>query len=85
MSAMPEMINATATISDSQVFSNTAYRGGGLYLSYNAPALNGNVIAFNTASASGDYGGLPQRIAQPKKTESATHDESGASFADAPL
>ena len=49
------IISATATISNSWLYSNTtAWDGGGLYLSYGAATLNGNAVTVNTASR---YGG----------------------------
>jgi hypothetical protein len=49
------IITATATISDSWLYSNTtAWDGGGLYLSYGAATLSGNTFTVNTANR---YGG----------------------------
>jgi len=46
------IITATATISNNQVFGNTARIGGGLFLLYSAAGLSGSIITANTA-----YGG----------------------------
>ncbi|HFD40704.1 MAG TPA: DUF11 domain-containing protein, partial [Anaerolineae bacterium] len=48
------IIGATAIISNSRVFSNTAEHGGGLYLYYSEATLSGNTVCSNTA---GDEGG----------------------------
>ena len=50
------VINATATIINNRVFSNTADCGGGLYLLYSGTTLSGNIVISNIASWSG--GGL---------------------------
>jgi parallel beta-helix repeat protein len=50
------IINATATIQDSQVFSNTADFGGGLYLDNSDATLDGNTITNNAVNDRG--GGL---------------------------
>ncbi len=51
------VITATATLSNNQVFSNTApYGGGGLCLVYSAARLNGNTIFSNAVTTGG--GGL---------------------------
>jgi parallel beta-helix repeat protein len=53
------VVEATATISNNRVFSNTAYGGGGLYLHYSAATLNANTISGNAANgAHGGGGGL---------------------------
>ena len=52
------IISATATIRNSQVFSNTAGDGGGLMLAYSDATLSGNTIASNTAIYGGYGGGL---------------------------
>jgi parallel beta-helix repeat protein len=46
-------INATATISNNRVFSNTASFGGGMFLRSRAATLCGNTVTSNTA----DFGG----------------------------
>ena len=43
------VISATATISNNQVFSNTAEYGGGLFLYYGDVTLSGNTVTSNTA------------------------------------
>jgi parallel beta-helix repeat protein len=48
------VINATVTISNNLVFSNTAEDGGGLYLAYSDATLSGNTVSGNFAS--GYYG-----------------------------
>ncbi len=50
------VINATATISNNRVFSNTADWGGGLYLTSSDATLSSNTVTTNTASYDG--GGL---------------------------
>jgi len=51
------VISTTATLSNNQVFSNTAnYHGGGLLLEGSAATLNGNTVTFNDAVYEG--GGL---------------------------
>jgi len=50
------IITASATISNCQVFSNTADRGGGFYLDSSPATLNGNAVLSNTINRSG--GGL---------------------------
>ncbi|MEE8389878.1 MAG: S8 family serine peptidase, partial [Anaerolineae bacterium] len=50
------VINARATISNSQIFSNTARWGGGLYLEGSDAVLSGNTIIANTVDKDG--GGL---------------------------
>jgi uncharacterized repeat protein (TIGR01451 family) len=52
------IISATATISNNQVFSNTAGDGGGLMLAYSDATLSGNIIISNTAVYGGYGGGL---------------------------
>jgi parallel beta-helix repeat protein len=47
------IITATATISNSLFFSNTAYNGGGLFLYESATTLSGNTIMSNTAEGGG--------------------------------
>ncbi|MBN1813527.1 MAG: hypothetical protein JXA14_16940 [Anaerolineae bacterium] len=48
------VIDATAVISNNQVFSNSAPdQGGGVYLRNGVPALNGNTIVSNTAYSGG--------------------------------
>jgi parallel beta-helix repeat protein len=47
------LISATATISNTQVFSNIAYRGGGLYLYDSDATLSGNTVSGNAANANG--------------------------------
>jgi parallel beta-helix repeat protein len=53
------VVNATATISNNRVFSNTADGGGGLYLFNSDTTLSGNTVASNTADGYG--GGLSLR------------------------
>jgi len=50
------IITARGTISNCQVFSNTADRGGGFYLDSSPATLNGNAVLSNTINRSG--GGL---------------------------
>jgi parallel beta-helix repeat protein len=50
------VINATPTISNNRMFSNTAQYGGGLYLHDSDVTLSGNTVTDNTASERG--GGL---------------------------
>jgi len=50
------VISATATVSNNQVFGNTAATGGGLYLRYSPATLNDNTVISNTAN--NDGGGL---------------------------
>ena len=50
------VITATATISNNQVFNNTAVYGGGLCLQYSGATLSGNTFTANTAYGNG--GGL---------------------------
>jgi uncharacterized repeat protein (TIGR01451 family) len=52
------IISATATISNNQVFSNTAGDGGGLMLAYSNATLSGNTITSNTATYGGYGGGV---------------------------
>jgi len=47
------VITATATISNNQVFNNTADYGGGLFLDYSNATLSDNTITSNTASGGG--------------------------------
>jgi uncharacterized repeat protein (TIGR01451 family) len=47
------IITATATISDNQIFGNTASSGAGLFLSSSAAALNNNIISANTGTNGG--------------------------------
>jgi parallel beta-helix repeat protein len=50
------VVDATATISNNQVYSSAAFAGGGLYLHRSAATLRGNTIGFNTITDNG--GGL---------------------------
>ncbi len=50
------VITATVVISHNQVFNNTAYDGGGLYLGNGAATLSANVVTANTTAYAG--GGL---------------------------
>ncbi len=47
------VMGATATVSDSRIFSNTAQFGGGLYLDSSSGTLVGNTITTNSASQRG--------------------------------
>jgi len=52
------IIAASATISNNQVFRNTAEYGGGLYLYYSDATLSGNTVTNNTYNIAGIGGGL---------------------------
>ncbi len=47
------VVSATVTISNSQVFSNVAGRGGGIYLGWSPATLINNTISANSASTNG--------------------------------
>lgn len=61
------VLSATATISDNQVFSNTADHGGGLFLSNSAATLSANTVISNTADYNG--GGLSLWYSDAKLSE----------------
>jgi uncharacterized repeat protein (TIGR01451 family) len=57
------VFNATATISNNQVFNNAADFGGGLYLKNSVATLSGNIIRDNSAKSNG--GGLFVYVGAP--------------------
>jgi parallel beta-helix repeat protein len=63
--------SARGTITGCHIYSNTAERGGGMYLAYSSVTLDGNTVTTNTATAADVYdggGGCTCTIAPPRST-----------------